>query len=209
MHVQIKQQTVCVNDKCIKQINTVSNKEFSASNKIVGRLTGHKTTAAKTTTTTHTQKANDVWKRREAWRSVCFIWVKFAPVCVCTCVCACVLLCASEDFPFTPSKRQPEFWVINKFVQSSRGKTFLLPLLPSSWGSSCAAAENLCLCVCAVCVCVCPRRRCRCLRRRGCRPFALPSLPPLISCFFLSLQVQNRSRAKLKQLIFLLYQKNT
>lgn len=70
------------------------------------------------------------------------------PPCVCTCVCACVLLCASEDFPFTPSKSQPEFWVINKFVQSSRGKTFLLPPLPSSWGSSCAAAENLYLCLC-------------------------------------------------------------
>lgn len=62
MHVQIKQQTVCVNDKCIKLINTASNNEFLASNKMVGRLTGHKTTAAKTTTTatTHTQKANDV-----------------------------------------------------------------------------------------------------------------------------------------------------
>lgn len=32
MHVQIKQQTVCVNDKCVKQINTASNNEFLASN---------------------------------------------------------------------------------------------------------------------------------------------------------------------------------
>lgn len=76
-------------------------KSFRQATKLLVDWLG-KTTAAKTTTT-HTQKANDVWKRREAWRSVCFIWVKFAPVCVALCVCVCVLLCALK-ISFYPLK---------------------------------------------------------------------------------------------------------
>lgn len=105
MLAHIKDQTVSFNDKCKNMINTTSNKEFSASNKIVGRLTGQND-GCKVDDDSHSKSERCVKKKRSLKKCL----LHMGEICprVCMCVCLRSSMC-SKDFLLPPQNVNRSF----------------------------------------------------------------------------------------------------
>jgi len=183
MPPQIQLATVRVNDKCKKVTINTCNNEFNKPQKLLVDWAEWATKTTTTTTATHTQKQQQqqrtMWKKKKKKPEEVFLpsyRVKFAPVCLRSTVCSMFL------DSFSPPKRQPEFWVINKCVQSFQRKNIFaaaavtVTAVHSHRETAAALQLNIFVCVCLVILppLVRPLRR------------SLPSSADWVKCVFFS-----------------------